>query len=506
MILFSCAQVGQISGGSKDEFAPHPVEGKTTPPNESTNFTSTGFEMVFDEFIQLNNPLQTIVMIPDHANPKASIHKKTLRIEWDEKLQENTTYVVYLNGTVKDVSEGNDSLITYVFSTGISFDSLKYSVRVIDALTNRPAENTTVGLFEHPDSLKPYYFSNTDRTGLAQFDYLKSGNYFLRAFKDENKDLRIQPAEAIAFKSNAILLDSSIVDTVPLILSKPTLEKKLRTFKYEPPGSFLVTANYSLTNADFYLNGEQLDSNNIRFYSKDSLQFFANVDGINSFEFIAQTSEITDTVSLRITEKEKNTKVVLLPVFKNNQIGPHETLAFQVKDLIKSINPEKILITNPLDSNRIIPFTASYEINQVVLDLKRTDLKQLNIVFQAGAVNSLNGAQNDSLKVDVQLKAEKDYGNLIVNIAEFEFPVIVDLMQNGKIIKSTAINESGKLTLQNLDPGEYQFRVITDSNKNGQWDPGALSKDLQPEKVHLFSELVKVRANWDVEVELIPNN
>lgn len=89
--------------------------GKTFPPNETIGFRSNEVEITFDEFIQLNNPIQTIFFVPNHATPIASIKNKTLSLKWEEQLKENTTYVIYMNGALKDVTESNDTLMTYVF-------------------------------------------------------------------------------------------------------------------------------------------------------------------------------------------------------------------------------------------------------------------------------------------------------------------------------------------------------------------------------------------------------
>ena len=166
VLLSACAQVGQISGGDKDTVAPQVIASKTTPPSNSTQFNGNSISMTFDEFIQVNNPQQTLVMIPKHARPTISVNKKTATIEWKEDLQANTTYVLYLNGTIEDVAEGNDSLMAYAFSTGDFVDSLRYSVTVEDAFTNVPLQDVTVGLFTDKDSTKPYYFA-------------KRGNIFL---------------------------------------------------------------------------------------------------------------------------------------------------------------------------------------------------------------------------------------------------------------------------------------------------------------------------------------
>ena len=143
LMLLSCAQVGEISGGEKDEVAPIPVAGKTIPGNESINFKGKSVKITFDEYVQLNNPQQTVIFIPNHATPKTTLTKKTVEISWEETLEENTTYVIYLNRTVKDLSENNDSLMYYVFSTGETLDSLQYSVRATDAWTNQPIANAS---------------------------------------------------------------------------------------------------------------------------------------------------------------------------------------------------------------------------------------------------------------------------------------------------------------------------------------------------------------------------
>jgi hypothetical protein len=48
--------------------------------------------------------------------------------------------------------------------------------------------------------------------------------------------------------------------------------------------------------------------------------------------------------------------------------------------------------------------------------------------------------------------------------------------------------------------------VIDDKNNNGRWDTGDLKESIQPEQVYLFSTPSKVRANWEIEVELNANN
>ena len=63
--------------------------------------------------------------------------KKTVTLTWEDTLENNTTYSIYLNETVQDITESNDSLMVFVFSTGDYIDSLSYQVKVIDAFTSQ---------------------------------------------------------------------------------------------------------------------------------------------------------------------------------------------------------------------------------------------------------------------------------------------------------------------------------------------------------------------------------
>ncbi len=48
-------------------------------------------------------------------NYKSKLINKTLQLDLESNLAENTTYSLYLNGAVKDITEGNDSLIQMYF-------------------------------------------------------------------------------------------------------------------------------------------------------------------------------------------------------------------------------------------------------------------------------------------------------------------------------------------------------------------------------------------------------
>ena len=52
-------------------------------------------------------------------------------------------------------------------------------------------------------------------------------------------------------------------------------------------------------------------------------------------------------------------------------------------------------------------------------------------------------------------------------------------------------------------PGEYELRVLYDTNGNGVWDSGRFfGKHLQPEKVIPIKKKLNVKANWDNDIDI----
>jgi hypothetical protein len=100
------------------------------------------------------------------------------------------------------------------------------------------------------------------------------------------------------------------------------------------------------------------------------------------------------------------------------------------------------------------------------------------------------------------LKSEKDFGSLVVNFLGDEVPLIVELLNGNTIIEQKQSSSMNPLYFHHLEPAEYSFRVIVDSNENGRWDVGEETENRQPERVLYFSTVTKVRGNWESEVEL----
>jgi hypothetical protein len=75
-------------------------------------------------------------------------------------------------------------------------------------------------------------------------------------------------------------------------------------------------------------------------------------------------------------------------------------------------------------------------------------------------------------------------------------------IEETKLYKELKINQSVNYNLEYVIPSKYKIKIIRDTNKNGKWDNGDYQTKIQPEKIYYFSEILLLRANWDLEQQI----
>ena len=508
LLLCSCAQVGTISGGEKDITAPKPVADKINPLNGSTRFMVKEVEIPFDEFFRLNNANINIRIVPSHTTIQSRVKGKSLFLSWEDDLQENTTYAIYLNNAVKDITESNDSIIQYVFSTGDELDTLSYSIYVADSWSGKPVAGCLVGIFD-PETEELQSFTETDNNGFAKLRYLKEGSYRLAAFMDENGDLEVQKHEAIAFPENdQITLDSAIIDSLPIRLFTPLQEPKIRTSVYISPGYALIGTNRPIVNEALYVNGEQLKEDQYKRLAEDSLEVYMSIAETSSAEFVLKSTEVTDTVTFRFSKSDKEKRITLRPLISNGVLSPWDSVSYFCNDFITSVDTSLIEIVNVTDTTPVHDYTVSTAYNAFEFSFAdRENLESLKITLHRGAITTTHGT-NTKLITTVKFQSERKYGSLNIDLGYYaNEAVILSVLNNGKLIDFMPIKPgSPTVLLDGLAPGDYTFDIVRDENANGRWDVGDYTSRTQPELVDHYSSPTTVRANWEVELSLIPNS
>jgi hypothetical protein len=223
LLLCACAQVGTITGGPTDEAAPKVVSESIS--DKQRNVTASEQLLVFDEFIKLDQPQQRIQLMPADSRLQYELKGKTLRVLFLDPLQAQTTYTLLSNGGIKDLTEGNDSLMTWTFSTGPTLDSLVLNARSKELIPNNKPSNTYLGLYQTDTSRTARYIGRFDPQGALQLKGLKDGTYFLKAYIDENQDGACGPTESQDMLFEPVVLRQIQADTLAFFLSKPATKE-----------------------------------------------------------------------------------------------------------------------------------------------------------------------------------------------------------------------------------------------------------------------------------------
>jgi hypothetical protein len=138
--------------------------------------------------------------------------------------------------------------------------------------------------------------------------------------------------------------------------------------------------------------------------------------------------------------------------------------------------------------------------------------------------------QNKSVKKETKFNVRKKdyYGSVYVNISDIKWishknfynttdtaavdsieysvlpegQVLVYLTDSEKKLKGfEIITQNDTLKFENLDPGNYQLKIVYDKNKNKKWDTGDYLKNIQPERILIYPSEVTIKSNWLNEVD-----
>jgi hypothetical protein len=491
LLLSSCAQVGTITGGEKDVTAPKIK--KRSIPEGAVNFNSKEISLDFDEYFQLVQSQGNIAIVPPDALISCKVNKKRLTLSWSEQLKPTTTYRIYLNSAVKDVSEGNSELINLIFSTGPTIDSLVFNALVLDAFYGTPLENVLLGLYDSLNQQIPRYFMQSNADGLATIKNIAKGTYFCKAMIDLNKDLTIQESEIQGGSFEGFMIEVNGNDTLRIGLSKPTMKDKIKNIKYIPPGLIGLHFPKDMKSDSLFFNGNRITP----FFAAGTDSLLLSTGPI--------TSEVSwlvigsDSTRIRTVSKDRSLKLIpkLLPQNPSNAYPFHAI--FEVKDKITGIDLQKMSVLNLTDSTKITPDSVVFSGNKLEFFLKWNSLSNVLIHGDEGAITGFSGATSSLFNTKVTVSQKRDYGSIVLNSNTQTENAIIQLMKGEVLVREISVNKSKKYVFTDLIPGEYYVRILLDANMNGKWDPINWEAKRQAETIMWYRSILKVRANWEVE-------
>lgn len=219
-LAYSCASIGNPSGGPRDEDPPRFLT--STPLQGAVEVTPSKVTLTFDELVALKDAFSKVVVSPPGAQvPRVSSQGRRVNVEFRDTLLPNTTYTIDFGDAIVDNNEGNrlENFI-YTFSTGPVLDTLMVSGMVLDAEDLSPSAGIYVGLHSNlADSAftrtRFERIAKTDENGKFVIGGLAPGRYRIYALDDRDNDLAwSSPDETLAFTETII---------------EPTAEKAIAT-------------------------------------------------------------------------------------------------------------------------------------------------------------------------------------------------------------------------------------------------------------------------------------
>jgi hypothetical protein len=444
VLLASCGQQVAPTGGAKDSIPPKLV--LAVPALNAKNFKSDRILLYFDEYVTLESPFEKITYSPiPKVNPSPTSKLRTITIKIKDTLEPNTTYSIDFGESIKDINEGNIlKNFNYAFSTGEYIDSAFLTGQVFIAESGLTDSTIVAVLHNNLDDsavakVKPRYFARLKGDGSFLFRNLKPGTYNLFAIKDQNGDRKYdQPSELIAFMNKTITIGS---DTTAILYAFEAL--RIDTSAPKKP-----TAKPAAKKTD-----------------DKRLRFSNNFDG--GRQDLLSDLVFTTEHPLKTFDSSK----ISLTDFAFKTI---QNYSIKLDSLQK-----KITITNKWQEGAKYNLIIEKDLASDTLD--NAILKTDTLAFTA--------------------KREADYGSIdlkVENIDTLLHPIVF-LSKNTKTYLKQSL-EKNRYRIKLFEPGDYEVKILFDTNNNGKWDTGDYWKKIQPEKVVARKKPISIRANWDNEI------
>lgn len=511
-ILYSCASTGNPSGGPKDETPPQ-LTSKSTPSGQ-TNFEKQELEFYFDEFVNVKNPAQQVLISPPLTYPLQFDHRgKRLRVNFheDEVLRPDATYSINFGEAIEDFRESNKmENFQFVFATGDKIDSLSFSGSVKNSETNEPAKGVIVMLYDtlYQDSIpylsRPYYFAKTAEDGTFTINNIKQDTFKVVALGDNNLNyVYDEESELFGYTDSLYILTDSTSNSIALEVWQAKVSPLMLDSDTDTRGIIRLAFDQAADDIPYSLSDTTISVTPI--VKGDSLLLLYPLDVTGSFKL-----NLPDD-TIRISPARSKSKPSKRLAIQNNNANLYQgilksdSIFLEFATPIVSIDTSKIRMFQIKDTlqQEIGGWSTkiSTQPHGVMMNRAWSSNDSLTVSIDSASITDIFGAVNDSLGFDFRIDQLENRSQLELSMSNIDSTaqyVIRLLLNNKEIAESTIDAENNTYTLIGLLPGKYEVEVIEDKNRNGEWDTGNYLEKKQPE-IKRKVPIEELRANWEVK-------
>jgi uncharacterized protein (DUF2141 family) len=435
-----CATIGSPVGGPRDSIPPVLLD--ADPPNGSLHFNENRITLTYNEYVQLMKLQDNLLVSPTpKITPNVDFKLKTVTIKIRDTLEPNTTYRFDFGNSIADNNEGNAiKHYSYIFSTGSYIDSLQFSGNVQLAETGKRDSTLLVFLYKDLD-------------------------------------------------------DSAVLKHKPRYISRLDSMGNF-TFYNLPRGIYNVYALKDEGGQRVYNHPDELFA-----FADSAVKVSDSTKSIKLFAYVEEKPKPKSSSTTNSKEK----KLKYTTSFQNEKQDLLTPLTIEFNNKLKNFDSTKILLTDTLfNPYKAAVITIDTTGKKVIINNKWIDNSAYRLIIAKDFATDTSGvALVKADTIHFQTQKESDYGSIAIefkNLDKFTNPVL-QFVLNNEVVNSYPLT-SAKWSIKLFKPGDYELRILEDSNKNGVWDPGNYHLKLQPEKAYSISQKLNIRANWDNERDI----
>lgn len=516
--LYSCARVGSPNGGIKDSIPPQLVGSNIDTTRINVPRTIKQLRLDFNEYVTLKEVQKNLIISPPIKYKRilpTTLGNKYVLVEWDEDLQENTTYNFNWGNAIADLNEGNVlPYFNFAFSTGDKLEETYISGEVKSGFTMAKKGATdknefVVGLYQEKDTMdytkKPYYITKADPDGYFELNYLTPGKYRIVAFNDTDQNSVFTPGkDDVYFQNEPLNVDKSIsgmkIKTYPSQMRVKFVESKEQNggvlFKFEGGPEKVEMISQTEKLKDYKVEHQKFSDSVMVWFDDKQLQLpETNINENLKFSYVADTVKGNVSLYYKANVKEEFT-------LRNSVQGlmpPTGELVLESTKPITEIQPEKWVLK--VDSLTQQTFTAEIgKLNnrKIRIQSNWTPGKKYELMIPKETVSTYYQKLPKSHQINFEFDKPENYGNLVVKlVSKPNAKFWAQLLSENDEVKYTQLVNAQEFKFSGLKPGMYYVRLLVDNNDNGHWDSGNLLEGRQPEQAFVYDKLIEIRPLWD---------
>lgn len=559
LALSSCANRGSgPQGGPKDTVPPSLL--RETPLNGTCNFKGKTVVLQFDEYVQLDNVSENVLISPPQQTPPSvKAFGKKVSVTFEEDLLDSTTYTIDFGRAICDNNE-KIPLYNYSFSfaTGDYIDTLAMFGKVINAENLNPVQGVIVGVHENLDdsafATMPFTrIAKTDTTGQFGVLNMRGGNYRIYALRDVSKDYVYQTSEALAFTdevfSPTLACDSDsawyhVPDTIVLRLFKENKQRHYFVRALRDKEQHFFTLLFSAPQTELPVivalppDSTQQDSLWVDFTQHSLCQANPTKDTI-VYWLTDSTAIRMDTIRFLMTYKMSDSLYQLVDttdtvqaIYRHPRMSQKAIEAKRRRDMNRKIEL-KSNASMKFDIYRSIELYTAAPVKKYVTDsihlFEKVDTLLQPVAFtiepidstgmryavraalqpehryvlqvDSGGLHDIYGITNNAYKAEYKLRSLDEYSTLTIRLTHYDPRARIQVLdEKDKVLRELPAQETGAV-FRYLEAKSFYVRLYIDADGNGEWTTGDWALKRQPEPVYYYSKKLTLRANWEFEEE-----